>query len=326
MKITAGIVTAPFEAHIGEVEAGEPGPRDVVIRTEYSFISNGTESHVHIGTFPESPKPFPRVTGYQAAGIIERVGKDVQSISVGDRVFTRGNRVVGVIQTLGGTHAGTIVSAEEEVIALPSAVDPAEAAALVVAQVGFNGAQRLPEKDMDRILVVGDGVIGQFAAQALIIRGFQVIMAGHHGSRLELARGVKPSLKTVNTAEAGWEERLDSLCGGEVDAAVDSVGTEATLDLCQSKVRKFGHVVVLGWQGGNQSLKVHAGFSREMTVHFPAGMTVERLTATLKLIEKEEIRVNPLVTHRFKYQEFPEACRLLRSANRDFLGILIDWS
>ena len=53
MKITAGIVTAPFEARIGEVEAGDPGSGDLVIRTEFSFISNGTESHTHRGTFPD---------------------------------------------------------------------------------------------------------------------------------------------------------------------------------------------------------------------------------------------------------------------------------
>ena len=180
MEITAGVVNAPFEGQLSKVQADDPGSEDVVVRTDYSFVSSGTERHVHKQEFPEPPLPFPMVMGYQCAGRVERIGRSVSELDIGQRVFALGNRVAGVSNALGGVHAQRVVTAARDVIALPDDLDQIEASALVIAQVGYNCASRLSEGAGPNVLVVGDGLIGQFAAQALLARGFRVILSGYH--------------------------------------------------------------------------------------------------------------------------------------------------
>jgi 3-hydroxyethyl bacteriochlorophyllide a dehydrogenase len=326
MNIKAGIITAPFVARVGDVEVKEPGPADVVIRTEFSFISNGTETHVHRQEFPEPPHqyPFPFVIGYQAAGIIEQIGTAGTGLRVGDRVFTWSNQVKGLTNALGGVHAERIVAPAGAVLPVPDGVEALSASAAVVAQVGYNGASRLPDQK-GAVLVLGDGIIGQFAAQAALARGWHVLLAGRHARRLLCAQAAFPAVQTTDSDAGALRDQARQILGTGPDAVIDSVGSPDSLALSQAILPAHGHLIVLGWWAGNQTLNVHAAFNTEATVHFPAGLTPIRLSATLALIRTGAIAVRPLVTHTFAGADFPKACRLLKQRGSDYLGIAIDW-
>ncbi|MBI2437420.1 MAG: zinc-binding alcohol dehydrogenase [Lentisphaerae bacterium] len=325
MQIEACIITAPFKAHLGRVTAEDPGPESVVIRTEYSVISNGTEAHVQRGSFPDTPYVYPFVIGYQAAGCVTAVGDRVKDIKVGDRVFTTTNQVTGITNALGGVHARTIVAKAADVLKTPAEVGALDAAGLVVAQVGYNGGYRLPLEYGPRALVIGDGLIGQCAAQAAVARGFEVALAGHYPDRLALARKLTPSLCTINTAEEDLGQKLKSYFGAPLDLALDSVGTQATLEMCYRNLKRWGVLVVQGWQGGNQTLSAHQGLFKELTVLFRAGYTRERLLATLDLMRQGKMRIAPLITHRFPPERLGEAYALLNTTRAAYLGIAIEW-
>ncbi|HZG78917.1 MAG TPA: hypothetical protein VEZ72_23905, partial [Paenibacillus sp.] len=78
-----------------EVDLPEPGPEDVVIELQYSWISNGTESSFLYGerisgervSRPGDVLPFPQVAGYQKVGTVRTVGDRVTRFKPGDRVF-----------------------------------------------------------------------------------------------------------------------------------------------------------------------------------------------------------------------------------------------
>lgn len=325
MQIEACIITAPFQAHLGRVEAEEPGPDSVVIRTEYSVISNGTESHVQRGTFPETPFAYPLVIGYQAAGRVVSVGEQVKEFKTGDLVFTTNNRVTGITNALGGAHARTIVSKAADVLPVPAGVEALDAAGLVLAEVGYNGGYRLPVEYGPRVLVIGDGLIGQCAAQAAVARGFEVTLAGHHPDRLALARKITPTLFTIDTAQEDLGQKLKERFGAPLDLAIDSVGAPATLEMCYRNLKRSGALVVQGWQGGQQAVSVHQGFSKELTVLFRAGYTRERLLATLDLMRLGKLRIAPLITHRFPAERLGEAYELLNTPRASYLGLAIAW-
>jgi threonine dehydrogenase-like Zn-dependent dehydrogenase len=217
------------------------------------------------------------------------------------------------------------VAAAANVIPVPEDVDPMAASALVIAQVGYNTAQRFPESCGRTATVIGDGLIGQFTAQALVARGLRVLLSGHHDYRLERARVACPALCTANSAAAEFEKRFKDFAGDRVDVAVDSVGVPGTMAECFRRVKPFGHIAISGYMGGNQTMDVHRAFAGEYTVHFPAGATRDRLLATLELIRKGMIRVAPLVTHRLPGSDFAEACRLLGGKGAEYLGIALAW-
>lgn len=69
---------------IGEIELGDPGPREVVIRTAFAGICH-SDLHFIEGKFP---MPAPAVLGHESSGIVESVGSDVSYVEPGDHVIT----------------------------------------------------------------------------------------------------------------------------------------------------------------------------------------------------------------------------------------------
>jgi S-(hydroxymethyl)glutathione dehydrogenase/alcohol dehydrogenase len=83
MRSRAGIflgVGQPFE--IVELDLDEPGPTDVVVRMAAVGIC-GTDLHSVRG---EWLRPTPIVLGHEGAGVVERVGSDVEQLQPGDEV------------------------------------------------------------------------------------------------------------------------------------------------------------------------------------------------------------------------------------------------
>jgi threonine dehydrogenase-like Zn-dependent dehydrogenase len=101
---------------------------------------------------------------------------------------------------------------------LASAISDTDASGAVVAQVGYNAASRAMFDVGDWVLVYGNSLIGQCAAQAARARGTRVILVGHHTQRLALARQFSADA-VINNREAepilyldghghAWKRRL----------------------------------------------------------------------------------------------------------------------
>jgi Zn-dependent alcohol dehydrogenase len=67
---------------VEDVEVLEPGPHEVLVK----WVSNGvchSDLHVMTGDYPH---PLPVVLGHEAAGVVQKIGAGVESVSAGDHV------------------------------------------------------------------------------------------------------------------------------------------------------------------------------------------------------------------------------------------------
>src|SRR5437763_3710747 len=91
------VVTEPHRVAVREVELPDPGPDQVLVQTEASAVSAGTELAVYTGTHqwlkdPALPEwKFPFRPGYSAAGRVLAVGPGVKVLRPGHRVSYPGN-------------------------------------------------------------------------------------------------------------------------------------------------------------------------------------------------------------------------------------------
>ena len=83
-----------------------------------------------------------------------------------------------------GGHISPSVSGAGAVIKLPPGLDPVAYSGLVLTQVGFNCGDRPRLSPGDLSVVVGDGLVGQWAAQMLASRGANTLLIGRHADRL----------------------------------------------------------------------------------------------------------------------------------------------
>lgn len=84
MKIQAAVLDGiGSDFTIAEVDLADPQPHEIVVRVVAAGVC-GTDIHVQHGGIPF---PLPGVVGHEGAGIVERVGSAVRSVSPGDKVL-----------------------------------------------------------------------------------------------------------------------------------------------------------------------------------------------------------------------------------------------
>src|SRR5215469_15885436 len=135
MHATQAVIAEPFRVEIREVELAEPAPNQILVQTEASAISAGTELAVYTGTHqwlkdPSLPEwKFPFRPGYSAAGRVLAVGSAVEGWQPGDRVSYPGNHASAELLTLGHERG--------RLWPLPPGLDAARAALACVARYGM---------------------------------------------------------------------------------------------------------------------------------------------------------------------------------------------
>ncbi len=334
MKSPAVLFTAKNKVEFGTVETPDPGPGDVVVRTKYSWISNGTEgSFLRLERFdgvtpwqPYMPLPFPMVPGYQKVGIVESVGKDVKGFKEGQWVFVTITKAEKVQFNFAG-HILVGPADPNEVFVLPQEDDPIPYSGLVLTQVGTNTGSRPGVEDDCHALVVGDGMVGHWAAQTLQMRGAKVALVGRHDFRLNLFKKADGDL-VLNSHDPAWLEVAKKWAGGEFHIVVDTVGNEVNYDLNMKLVpmlRWGGHYVTAGHEGLKSWIDLRQFIYREATIHCPCGWTRKRLEWTLDLLHEKKIDTQSLITHHFPAPEAAKAWETIFTQKDSTLGVVLDW-
>lgn len=277
--------------------------------------------------FTWAPTPFPCVPGYQRSGVVTAVGAEVTGWRVGERVLAlTGMWSNPEVAHVFGAHIAVGNVPTEFAYHLPDDVDDVDASSGVVAQVGYNAASRATIVADDWVVVYGDGLIGQCAAQAARGRGARVILVGHRPERLQLAQQYCAHA-VINSAVDHPVSSVRSIVGAEtVPIVLDSVQTPASqkqyIDLLQPGI---GQIVYNGFTPGEQWADMGLLQQRELTTHFVSGWTRDRMEATLALMAAGQMRVAPLITHMASHARGPEMFRMILEKNEPFLGITLDW-
>ncbi len=327
MRGEAVVFTDVRKVRFMEVGLPEPGPEEVVIELEYSWISNGTESSFLYGerisgeqvTRPGDALPFPQVAGYQKVGIVRSLGESVKGLAIGDRVFASISRVDGMKFDTGG-HINPSVTHASQVWKLPEGADPIAYSGMVLTQVGYNCGIRPDVRPGDVAVVIGDGLVGQWAAQTLAHRGADVTVLGRHDDRLALLPSPIRSYHLKRHGLADWiGDRRD------IAVVVDTVGAMDTFRQLKPAMRLNSHLVSAGFLGTEGMVDIQELRPQEITLHTPSGWTKERMDAALAGIRDGWLRTAPLISHRFPADKAEEAWRLIMEKTEPFLGIVLEW-
>ncbi|MHB1295202.1 MAG: zinc-binding dehydrogenase [Anaerolineae bacterium] len=330
MKACAVVFEGPLQVRYREVEVPNPGPNDVVIDVRCSWISPGTESSFLRGERiggdtpfrPGDPSPFPMVAGYQKVGIVTHVGAQATgAFAIGERVFATVSRVEGMFASMGG-HVSPAVTPADQLWHLPAHVDSAAASGLVLAQVGVNCGIRALIAPADLVVVLGDGLVGQWAAQTACDRGARVVMVGRHATRLARARGCE----TINGREQDVPGALAAKAPQGIHVLIDTVGDMGTINALLAQMRQNGHIVSAGFYGTAGLIDVQCLRARELTLHAPSGWSRPRMDLTLEMLATGRLDTASLITHRFPAAAAATAWDRILHQREETLGVILDWT
>jgi NADPH2:quinone reductase len=222
-----------------EVEVGDPGPGQIRIRQEAAGL-NFIDVYHRTGLYPQ---PLPFTPGVEGAGVVEAVGPDVTSVSVGDRVAYGGPA---------GGYAEARLIDPSRVVKLPDAISSEQAAAMMLQGMTAEMLLRrvYPVKSGDTVLVhAAAGGVGLILCQWAKALGATVIGTVGSDEKAELVRAHGCDYPIVYT-KADFVAEVDRITGGaKVPVVYDGVGKDTFMKSLDCLARR-GMMVSFGNASG----------------------------------------------------------------------------
>jgi L-iditol 2-dehydrogenase len=250
-----------------EVREPEPGPRDVLLEVNAAAVCG---SDVH--RFLRGHREYPMILGHEAAGVIAKVGADMDAALVGRRAAVvplvpdhtcdqcRAGRFSACTSYsfLGsrrpGSFAERLALPASNVLPVPDSMSFEAAALIEPATVARHTLDLGRFERGQTALVLGAGSIGLMLVQWLRVLGASLIVATDvSDANLEAARALGAHLTLNPTRDAVAAEVL-ARTGAGVDCTVEASGSPAALASVVEVTRPRGSVVLAGNQPPDASL------------------------------------------------------------------------
>jgi len=297
----------------------EPPPGEALVRVGLAGICNtdlelvrgyypynGILGHEFVGTVEVGPVEW---LGRRVVGEINAVCGSCPTCRAGRPTHCERRTVLGIVGRH-GAFAGYLTLPAENLHEVPDAVadevavftEPLAAALQVQQQVAVSAG--------DRVLVAGEGKLGQLIARTLLLTGCDLTVVGRHPEKL------KP------LAERGATVALEGEFEGVgFDVAVESTGSAAGFSLARHALRPRGTLVLKSTYAGDLTLDASSLVVDEITL---VGSRCGPFAPALDLLAAGKVEVQDLIAARLPLERGLEAFE--RAATRGVLKVLLEIS
>ncbi len=240
------------------------GPYDALCDLLYGATCSGTDMHLIEGRVRWAIDVAPSIIGHESIGRVTAIGEKVRNLKVGDLVTRVGApaAVDGSYSSTWGGFASMGVAKDHWAMAedgvdegewagftvnqlLPADFDPRGATMMTTWRETLSCMNRMKIPAGASVLVVGSGGVGMaFAAHAKNLGASRIVMTGNPVRE-------QPALQAGATAHISYKaddlaDQLAGAAGDGFDFVIDSVGSQASIDLALANVAVGGALAVYG--------------------------------------------------------------------------------
>jgi 2-desacetyl-2-hydroxyethyl bacteriochlorophyllide A dehydrogenase len=311
-----------------------PGAGELLVRSEVTLISPGTELTILRGAFEPgsawaSYGRYPFHPGYSSVGLVEELGDGLDPVWLGRRVASYGR------------HARFAAVPLAVVRPLPDGVPSEQAALFTLAETVLNGLRRARLVLGEHVAIFGAGLLGQLAARFACLAGAgSVSVVDVRPERLaRLPAG--PELHALDPRAEPPQDAVRRITRGRMaDVVFELTGDPELIPPQIAALRPQGRFVVLSSpRGGGTRFDFHdlcnaisieiigAHTMSSPPLETPQNPWTRARHAELffELVASGRVEVASLITRRVPPSAAPDAYRSLLAASGDDLGVVIDW-
>ncbi|WP_414578336.1 MDR/zinc-dependent alcohol dehydrogenase-like family protein [Anabaena sp. CCY 9402-a] len=302
-----------------DIPIPEPPAGEALVRVLRAGICN-TDLELLRGYYP-----YTGVLGHEFVGLVEqgpkhlvnqRVVGEINAVCGHCRFCRRGqpthceNRTVLGIVNRHGAFADYLCLPIENLHPVPENVSTDTATFTEPLAAALEIQQQVTICADDRVLVVGDGKLGQLVAQTLALTGCQLLVVGRHQDKLANleARGIKTGF-------------VDVVKDRTFDISVECTGNPEGFAIARRALRPRGTLILKSTYAGNLSFDASALVVDEITL---IGSRCGPFPAALDLLAAEKVDVKPLIHASYPLNEALEA--FAQAQRRGVLKVLLEIS
>lgn len=320
------------QVELREVPEPTIGPTDVLLEMEAAGVcGSDVEQWRHFITYPVN---VPVIQGHEFCGVVREVGAEVTGFRPGDRVVSETAAYICgqcrlcltgeynlCAKRLGfgyGTNGAFTRFVRVPVRCLHRIPDgvPFEHAALTEpACVTYNAIHvKSRIRPGEPVVVIGPGPIGLFAVQMCATAGAgPIFLVGTTAdlARMEVGRELGAAV-TINAEEQDAAAVIaDATDGDGAHLVIDAAGPAAAVQLAMDAVARNGQITKIGWGPKPIQLSLDPLLSKAATLQGSYSHTWRTWEAVLKMTAAGQIRMAPMISHRFTIEQWHEAFHLV---------------
>ncbi len=319
----------PYAVEVHTEPLPLPGPDQVLVQTEASAVSAGTELLFYRGQVPpelpvdatieglQTAVAYPLAYGYAAVGTVMAAGADVPSNWLHRRVFAF------------QPHASHFVSALDALQPVPDGMQPAVAALFPNVETAVNLIMDAAPLIGERIVIMGQGVVGLLTLRLLHefpLASITVVDALLARRELALKWGASAAF-----SPAEYERNPD-----DPDLIIEVSGNPQALDAAVRTVGFAGRIVIGSWYGQktapltlggqfhrNRVRLVSSQVSTLAPQHTGRWDKARRTALAWRLLCR--IPADELITHQFPLHDAPAVYRQLDQQPETMLQVIFQY-
>lgn len=322
MQAYRAVVTQPGQIELEAHDLPLPAAGQVLLQTQATLISPGTERAFFLH-LPNTTLPYPLYPGYSHIGQVVAVGDGVAESWLGQSVAST------------SPHASHVLVPIEKCRPVPQGLAADSAVFFNLIAIAMQAVHKARIELGEAVAVIGAGMIGLYAMQlAKINGGLPVGSVDSEAGRLEVARQVGADAVYLPTDLAAGQQ------DGAWPVVIEATGASPAILSAFQLAASGGRVILLGSSRGdtdgvNFYRDVHRKgltiigaheITRPTHDNAPGRWTqVAEHRIALDLLAHGRLITQPLITHRFGWQDFPQAYGLLADWDLKALGMVIEW-
>lgn len=331
METVRVIFTQPEKAELQVRELPEVSADRVLVQTEYTVVSGGTERAYLMG-MPNTKQSFPIGIGYCGIGKVLAVGELVTQVAVGDRVLVYH----------GGHAQHSVVSQSKLTKVEQDDLESLEAVFTIIASMGLGGVRKLEMELGESAMVMGLGLLGMFSVQFCRLSGaYPVIAADLSPERRALALQLGADY-ALDPAAPDFVKKVMQITGGKgISCCVEVTGASAAMQQALHCAARQGRISLLGCTRVSDSSvdfysQVHKPGVKLIGAHNMVRPQVDSYPhcwthhddcrAILALLHSGRITAKPLCSRVVSPTEAPQIYDQLCHDRNFPLGTVFDWS
>jgi L-iditol 2-dehydrogenase len=249
--------------------------------------------------------------------------------------------LIGFCRDTGGSWGPQFIAHRTQVIPVPDHVSDEAAVMAEPFGISLHTVLRTPPDDSDTVLIMGAGVMGLTTLAAIRATGSKarILMTARHPFQIEMAKrlGADEVIKPKRGVEFFHQiaERTDAevikpvlgkhIVKGGVDKVYECVGADSTLDDALRLIRPGGMLALVGIPKMPSNIDWTPIWFHEIDVHGSfgygehefEGQTRNTMRLGVDLLGSGRVDLAPLVTHRFRLDDYANALTTATSRGRN---------
>ncbi len=326
---------------LDDVPIPEVGINDVLIKIHKTSVC-GTDVHIYDwNEWAQKTIPTPLVIGHEFVGTVKNIGDNVHDFKEGDLVSGEGHIVCGRCRNCLAGRRHLCMKTNGVGVHRDGAF--AEYLCIPVTNVWYCDSN-IPEDILccfdpfgnavhttlsfdvlgEDVLITGAGPIGIMAVTIAKHAGARyIVITDVNPYRLEIARKMGAT-RTVDVTQEKIEDVIEELGMKEgFDVGLEMSGNPDALRSLLANMCHGGKIAMLGIQESDTTIDWNQVIFNGITIKGIYGREMYETWYKMTSMIQTGLDISPVITHRFRYQFFEEAFKVMRSGKSG--KVVLDW-